>query len=188
MTSPLQTCRGVLGAAGGRRRAEGGVDDRFPVRLHDRRQGDQDGVDDRRAHHPRVGCCTWWNGRSPPSCWLPSWSACSPWLADRRRCCAWITVQSWFLKRCNSFALARSDCPTFRPARETTATSNRSTTGCERSVLNRNHWATLLEARMVIGEFGPWLPHPGRVHYGCRHTHHPVTCEINRIKNKTPRL
>ena len=73
---------------------------------------------------------------------------CSPQLANRRRCCARITVRSWFLKRCNSFALARSDRPTSLPApRGTTATSNPSTTDCERSG-NRNHWATLLEARV----------------------------------------
>ena len=72
--------------------------------------------------------------RSPPSGWLPSWSECSPRPAGRRTCCVWITVRNSFLKRCNSFAMARWACPTFRPDRRgTTATSNRSTTGYGRS-------------------------------------------------------
>ena len=47
---------------------ERGVGDRLPVRLHHRRQGHQDRLDDRRTH-PRVRCCTWWSARSPPSAW-----------------------------------------------------------------------------------------------------------------------
>jgi putative transposase len=54
--------------------------------------------------------------------------------ARRRRCCGWTTVRSWFLKRCNGSARARSACPTFRRAhRGTTATSNHSTIACGRS-------------------------------------------------------
>ena len=60
--------------------------------------------------------------------------ACSPRPAARRRCCGWTTARSWFPKRCNSSATARSACPTFRPERRgTTATSNRSTTAYVRS-------------------------------------------------------
>ena len=43
----------IVPTGGGRRCAEGGVGAGFSVRLHHRRQGDQDRVDGRRAH-PRV--------------------------------------------------------------------------------------------------------------------------------------
>ena len=36
----------------------------------------------------------------------------SPPLAARPRCCGWTTGRSWFLKRCNGSAMARSECPT----------------------------------------------------------------------------
>jgi hypothetical protein len=55
-------------------------------------------------------------------------------VSGRRECCGWTTVRSLFPKRCNSSAMERSVCPTFRPDNHgTTATSNPSTTGCERS-------------------------------------------------------
>jgi transposase InsO family protein len=51
------------------------------------------------------------------------------------------------------FAKVRSDCPTFRPERRgTTGTSNRSTTDSGRSA-SINHWNTLFEAWVVIGDF-----------------------------------
>ena len=56
--------------------------------------------------------------------------------------------------------------------------------------LNRNHWTNLLEARVVIGDFKHEHNHrhrhsalgyltPAEYATRCRHTHHPVTCEIN---------
>jgi putative transposase len=56
--------------------------------------------------------------------------------------------------------------------------------------LNRNHWTTLLEARVVIGDFKDEHNHrhrhsalgyltPAEYAARCRHTHHPVTCDIN---------
>jgi putative transposase len=56
--------------------------------------------------------------------------------------------------------------------------------------LNRNHWTTLLEARVVISDFKQEHNHRHRhsalnyltpVEYAtaCRHSHHPVACEIN---------
>ena len=56
--------------------------------------------------------------------------------------------------------------------------------------LNRNHWTTLREARVVIGDFKREHNHqhrhsalgyltPAEYAAGCRHTHHPVTCNIN---------
>jgi hypothetical protein len=55
-------------------------------------------------------------------------------VSGRRECCGWTTVRSLFPKRCNGSAMERSVCPTFRPDNHgTTATSNPSTTGCERS-------------------------------------------------------
>jgi transposase InsO family protein len=56
--------------------------------------------------------------------------------------------------------------------------------------LNRNHWNSLLEARVVIGDFKHEHNHrhghsalgyltPAEYAAGCRHTHHPVACEIN---------
>ncbi len=55
--------------------------------------------------------------------------------------------------------------------------------------LNRNHWNTLLEARVVIGDFKHEHNHrhrhsalgrtPAEYAAGCRHTHTPVACEIN---------
>jgi putative transposase len=55
--------------------------------------------------------------------------------------------------------------------------------------LNRNHWSTLLEARVVIGDFKDEHNHrrhsalgyltPAEYAAACRHTHTPVACEIN---------
>jgi putative transposase len=56
--------------------------------------------------------------------------------------------------------------------------------------LNRNHWNSLLEARVVIGDFKHEHNHrhrhsalgyltPAEYAAACRHTHHPVVCEIN---------
>jgi putative transposase len=56
--------------------------------------------------------------------------------------------------------------------------------------LNRNHWTTLLEARVVIGDFKDEHNHrhrhsalgyrtPAEYAARCRHTHTPVACEIN---------
>ncbi len=59
-----------------------------------------------------------------------------------------------------------------------------------RECLNRNHWNSLLEARVVIGDFKDEHNHrhrhsalgyltPAEYAHRCRHTHHPVTCDIN---------
>ena len=59
-----------------------------------------------------------------------------------------------------------------------------------RECLNRNHWNSLLEARVVIGDFKHEHNHRRRhsalgyltpVEYAaaCRHTHHPAACDIN---------
>lgn len=54
---------------------------------------------------------------------------CSPRRAGRHRCYGWTTVRSSFLKRCNSSATERRECPTFRRGRRgITIISNRSTT------------------------------------------------------------
>ncbi|MEP9395375.1 IS3 family transposase [Gordonia sp. VNK1] len=56
--------------------------------------------------------------------------------------------------------------------------------------LNRNHWPTLLEARVVIGDFKDDHNHrhrhsalgyqtPAEYAAGCTHRHHPVGCEID---------
>ena len=56
--------------------------------------------------------------------------------------------------------------------------------------LNRNHWNTLFEARVVIGDFKHDHNHrhrhsalgyrtPAEYAAACRHTHTPVACEIN---------
>jgi putative transposase len=56
--------------------------------------------------------------------------------------------------------------------------------------LNRNHWNTLFEARVVIGDFKHEHNHrhrhsalgyrtPAEYAAACRHTHTPVACEIN---------
>jgi transposase InsO family protein len=56
--------------------------------------------------------------------------------------------------------------------------------------LNRNHWNTLFEARVVIGDFKAEHNHrhrhsalgymtPAEYAAACRHTHYPVTCQIN---------
>ena len=57
-----------------------------------------------------------------------------------------------------------------------------------RECLNRNHWNNVLEARVVIGDFKHNHRHrhsalgyltPAEYAAVCRHTHHPVACEIN---------
>lgn len=65
--------------------------------------------------------------------------------------------------------------------------------------LNRNHWNTLFEAPVVIGDFKHEHNHrhrhsalgyrtPAEYAAACRHTHTPVACQINSIRNKTTRL
>ena len=77
-----------------------------------------------------------------------------------------------------------------RERRGTTGTSNRSTTDYRKECLNRNHWNTLFEARVVIGDFKNEHNHrhrhsalgyrtPAEYAAGCRCTHTPVACEIN---------
>ena len=59
-----------------------------------------------------------------------------------------------------------------------------------REYLNRNHWTNLLEARVVIADFK--ADHSGRHRHSalnyrtpaeyaaqCRHTHHPVACDMS---------
>src|SRR6185312_17054190 len=115
---------------------------------------------------------------------------CSPQPAARRRCCAWTTVRSWFPKRCNSSALARSGCPTFRPVPWNNGYIESFNNRLRKECLNRNHWTTLLEAWVVIGDFKHGHNHrhrhsalgyltPAEYAAACRHTQHPVTCEIN---------
>lgn len=59
-----------------------------------------------------------------------------------------------------------------------------------RECLNRNHWTSLLEASVVIGDFKHDHNHrhrhsalgyltPAEYAARCSHTHHPVACEIN---------
>lgn len=59
-----------------------------------------------------------------------------------------------------------------------------------RECLNRNHWNSLLEARVVIGDFkhehntrhrhsALGYQTPAEYAAACRHTHTPVACEIN---------
>ena len=106
-------------------------------------------------------------------------------------CCGWTTVRSWFPKRCNGSARTRSDCPTSRRGTPWNngyieSFNNRLRKEC----LNRNHWNTLLEARVVIGDFKHEHNHrhrhsalgyrtPAEYAARCSHTHHPVACEIN---------
>jgi transposase InsO family protein len=56
--------------------------------------------------------------------------------------------------------------------------------------LNRNHWNSLFEARVVIGDFKHEHNHrhrhsalgyrtPAEYAAACRHTHHPVDCQTN---------
>ncbi len=169
---------------------EGGVGDRFPVRLHHRRQGHQDRVDDRRTH-PRIAAASGGaldHRRAPRR---PSSRRCSPPPAARRRCCGWTTVRSWFLKRCNGSARARSGCPTSRRARRgTTATSNRSTTDCARSASTATTGTPCSRPEWSIGDFKHEHNHrhrhsalgyrtPAEYAARCSHTHYPVACEIN---------
>ncbi len=56
--------------------------------------------------------------------------------------------------------------------------------------LNRNHWTSVLEARVVIGDFkqahnrrhrhsAPGYLTPAEYAAACTHAHHPVACDIN---------
>lgn len=51
---------------------------------------------------------------SPPDASSKDSRRCSPRPVAHQGCCGWTTARSWFLKRCNSSATARSACPTFR--------------------------------------------------------------------------
>jgi putative transposase len=61
--------------------------------------------------------------------------------------------------------------------------------------LNRNHWNSLFEARVVIGDFKYAHSHrhrhsalgyrtPAEYAAACRHIHTPGACEMNRIRTK----
>ena len=111
--------------------------------------------------------------------------------AAHRRCCGWTTVQSSFPKRCNGSAknkVGLSYIPPGTPWNNGYIESfnNRLRKEC----LNRNHWNTLFEARVVIGDFKDEHNHrhrhsalgyrtPAEYAARCSHTHTPVACEIN---------
>ena len=135
-----------------RRCAEGGVGDRLPVRLHHRRQGDQDRVDDRRTH-PRVAAA--------------SGGTLDHRRAARRRAGEVFAAAggppkvlrmdngpeliSQALQRFCDGKVGLSYIPPGTPWDNGYIESfnNRLRKEC----LNRNHWTTLLEARVVIGDF-----------------------------------
>ena len=63
-------------------------------------------------------------------------------------------VWSQFPKRCNSFTVqGRLVLHSARHAMEQRLRRNRSTIAYGGSVCNRNHWNTLFEVRVVIGDF-----------------------------------
>ena len=130
-------------------------------------------------------CCIWWNVRSPPSGSSPSSRRCSPRPAGRRWCCGWTTVRSWFLKRCNGSATDKVGLSYIPPGYPWNngyieSFNNRLRKEC----LNRNHWNTLFEARVVIGDFKDEHNHrhrhsalgyrtPAEYAARCSHTHTP---------------
>ena len=112
---------------------------------------------------------------------------CSTRPAGGRKCCAWTTARSLFPSAATVLRGQGRAVLSRRARRGTTATSK--TTASERSG-NRNRWTNLLEARVVIGDFKHQHNHrhrhsalgyltPAEYAARCRHTHHPVTCEIN---------
>ena len=143
---------GVLDPADRRRRPESGVGDRFPVRLHDRWQGDQDRVDDRRAH-PRLAAAL---GRAfdhrRTSC-----DRVEEGVRCRCRTAEGAADGQWAGIGFSSAAtvLRRKGRDVLHPARTPwdngyiESFNNRLRKEC----LNRNHWNSLFEARVVIGDF-----------------------------------
>ena len=109
----------------------------------------------------------------------------------RRRCCGWTTARNWFPKPCNASARTRSGWSYIPPGTpwnngHIESFNNR----LRKEFLNRNHWNTLFEARVVIGDFkhehnqrhrhsALGYRTPAEYAAGCRYTHTPVACEIN---------
>jgi putative transposase len=107
----------------------------------------------------------------------------------RRRCCGWTTGQNWFRKRCN--ASARTS-PAWSMSRRAVGQRLHQSfnNGLRKECLNRNHWTTLFEARVVVGDFKHEHNHrhrhsalgyrtPAEYAPACRHLHTPAACEIN---------
>jgi putative transposase len=92
-------------------------------------------------------------------------------------------------KCCNGSATARSACVTSHPVpRGTTGYIESFNNRLRKECLNRNHWNSLFEAWVVIGDFKHEHNHrhwalgyraPAEYAAACRHTHTPVACEIN---------
>jgi hypothetical protein len=135
-------------------------------------------------------CCTWWNGPSPPSGSSSNSSRYSPRPAVRRRVlhgqrfgvgfASIATVLRWECRvvlHSAWYAVEHGYIESF---------NNRLRKEC----LNRNHWNSLFEARVVIGDFKHEHNHrhrhsalgyrtPAEYAAACRHTPTPVACEIN---------
>ena len=115
----------------------------------------------------------------------------APNLVATARCLPNHAAGSWFLKRCNASARARWACHTFPPGSPwdngyIESFNNRLRKEC----LNRNHWNSLFEARVVIGDFKYEHSHrhrhsalgyrtPAEYAAACRHIHTPGACEMN---------
>lgn len=91
----------------------------------------------------------------PPAQWLTHNGTAPPpaEISTHRRRCEWTTALNSFPKRCNHSATARWGCPTSRlkPPWNTAyieSFNDRLRTEC----LNRKHWTSLLEARVVISD------------------------------------
>jgi transposase InsO family protein len=102
----------------------------------------------------------------------------SPRRAGRRRHCGWTTDPSWFVKRCNGSAKNKVGLLYIPPGTPWNndyieSFNNRLRKECR----NCNHWNTLFEARVAIGDFktehnqrhrhslGPGPPNAGRVRW-----------------------
>jgi hypothetical protein len=131
---------------------ERGVGDRLPVRLHHRRQGDQDRLDDPRTH-PKVAASSRRAFDHRPEarhrarsgvrgCWRPTDGAADGYGPE---------LVSLALQQFCAGKVGLSYFPPGTPWNNGYIESfnNRLRNEC----LNRNHWTTLLEAGVAIGDF-----------------------------------
>ena len=141
--------------------------------------------------HTRVRCCIWWSARSPPSGLWPSWRrvfAVAGGPPKVLRMDNGPELVSQALQRFCDGKVGLSYIPPGSPWDNGYIESfnNRLRKEC----LNRNHWNTLFEARVVIGDFKHEHNHrhrhsalgyrtPAEYAAACRHTHTPVACQIN---------
>ena len=141
--------------------------------------------------HTRARCCTWWNDRSPPNILSIELKKVFAAAGGPPKVLRMDNGPEFISQALQQFCDGKAGMSYIPPGTPWNngyieSFNNRLRKEC----LNRNHWNTLLEARVVIGDFKDehnqrhrhsalGYRTPAEYAAACRCTHTPVACEIN---------